>query len=81
MQQDIRDRILERWHVPEPPEILAWLKSLPLRLLQYLNQPVHLVFWCIVALAALVRLAYLEVTPFSSDSAALLAASRTLLSG
>ncbi len=70
-------------HIPEPREVAAWLASIPRRLAAYWAQPQTRILWGLVALAALLRLAQLDLIPLRGEQVAVLnqAASLTDASG
>ncbi len=58
-----------RIRVPEPPEIVAWLKRQRVRLRAYASDPERRALWGVVLLAAALRLFYLDLTRFRAEDA------------
>ncbi len=58
-----------RIRVPEPPEIVAWLKRQWARLRAYTANPNRRALWGVVLLAAALRLFYLDLARFGAEDA------------
>jgi len=58
--------------IPEPAEIVAWARQRPRQVSTYFSHPERQVLWALLALAAVLRLAYLDVMPFRFEHASVL---------
>ncbi|MBN1402478.1 MAG: glycosyltransferase family 39 protein [Anaerolineae bacterium] len=56
-----------RLRVPEPWEIVAWLRRARAALRRHFTQPTNQLFWGLLLVAALLRLAYLDLIPLASS--------------
>lgn len=55
--------------VPEPQEIVAWFRRLPVQFTDYLRPPETRILWGILLLAIVLRLGYLDLIPFGLPQA------------
>lgn len=67
-------------HVPEPRDVLGWLKQVPVHVVRYWRDPAHLVFWSVIILALLLRIGHLDLIAFDQSDAEQLASSAALVS-